>query len=173
MKVWAVSIGLVGLVDLSGAALAGDPSQADFETCNSEAQAMVAAAPRPAVEDTTVTDPREQPSQYPTGSRPTGEVSQPTVPGTGHATPTAVERSDARPEEATSAAREPSAVAGAMAGLRGLHSMTGEVTSVDARTGMVALKTDVGTLDLHFPPAALRDVRKRDELKVRAAARFG
>jgi hypothetical protein len=51
-------------------------------------------------------------------------------------------------------------------GLAGVHRMSGQVTSVDHSTGMLSLKTHEGTLDLHFPPAALKTVQQGDQMTV-------
>lgn len=48
----------------------------------------------------------------------------------------------------------------------GEHSMSGTVSHVDGKKGMVKLKTEEGTLDLHFPPDALKDVKKGDKITV-------
>jgi hypothetical protein len=49
---------------------------------------------------------------------------------------------------------------------QGDHSMTGTVTDIDHETGKLSLDTQVGELDLHFPPAALKDVKEGDQLTV-------
>jgi len=46
------------------------------------------------------------------------------------------------------------------------HSMTGEVVAVDHETGKLTLKTVRGTLDFHFPPSALANVRAGDRVTV-------
>lgn len=48
----------------------------------------------------------------------------------------------------------------------GRHSMTGEVTDVDASRGRLQVRTAEGNLDLHFPPAVLGNVRKGDQVTV-------
>ena len=48
----------------------------------------------------------------------------------------------------------------------GEHSMTGTVTDIDHETGKLSLNTQVGELDLHFPPPALKDVKEGDQLTV-------
>jgi hypothetical protein len=48
----------------------------------------------------------------------------------------------------------------------GTHTMTGTVTEVDHTTGMLSLNTQEGELKLHFPPAALADVKNGDTLTV-------
>jgi hypothetical protein len=49
---------------------------------------------------------------------------------------------------------------------KGEHTMTGEVTKIDQKKGHVSLKTAEGTFNLHFPPAALKDVKQGDRLTV-------
>jgi hypothetical protein len=48
----------------------------------------------------------------------------------------------------------------------GRHTMTGEVTQLDRQHGHVHLRTGEGELQLHFPPAALQNVREGDRLTV-------
>jgi len=50
--------------------------------------------------------------------------------------------------------------------MKGHHSMDGEVTKVDAKKGWVDVKTPEGSMKLHFPPAALADVKKGDRVSV-------
>jgi hypothetical protein len=56
----------------------------------------------------------------------------------------------------------------AAAGMKhqGEHSMSGTVTDIDHKTGMLSLKTEAGELDLHFPPQALKEVKEDDQLTV-------
>jgi len=49
------------------------------------------------------------------------------------------------------------------------HTMTGEVTRIDANKGTLTLKTAEGNLDLHFPPSALSNVKKGDRVSVELA----
>lgn len=56
-------------------------------------------------------------------------------------------------------------------GFRGLHTMTGEVTAIDQKTGMVSLKTPEGTLQLHFPPAALQGVKQGERITIELGLR--
>jgi hypothetical protein len=49
----------------------------------------------------------------------------------------------------------------------GEHSMSWTVTDIDHETGKLSLNTQVGELDLHFPPPALKDVKEGDQLTVR------
>ena len=50
--------------------------------------------------------------------------------------------------------------------MTGQHTMEGQVTSVSAKTGWVHVKTSEGTMIVHFPPAALADVKKGDTISV-------
>lgn len=56
-------------------------------------------------------------------------------------------------------------------GFQGRHTMTGEVTEIDDKSGKFSLKTKEGTLDLHAPPTALSGVKKGDQLSVEIAVR--
>lgn len=49
------------------------------------------------------------------------------------------------------------------------HTMEGEVTKIDQKKGMVSVKTPEGTLDLHFPPTALANIKKGDRVAVELA----
>jgi hypothetical protein len=49
---------------------------------------------------------------------------------------------------------------------QGEHAMSGTVTDIDHETGKLSLNTQVGELDLHFPPPALKDVKEGDQLTV-------
>jgi hypothetical protein len=46
------------------------------------------------------------------------------------------------------------------------HTMEGQVTKVDAKKGWVDVKTSEGSMKLHFPPAALANVKKGDSVSV-------
>ena len=50
--------------------------------------------------------------------------------------------------------------------MTGKHSMEGTVTSVSQKTGWVHVKTSEGTMIVHFPAAALADVKKGDTISV-------
>ena len=50
--------------------------------------------------------------------------------------------------------------------MMGRHTMEGKVTSVSAKTGWVHVKTDEGTIIVHFPPAELAGVKKGDTISV-------
>jgi hypothetical protein len=53
----------------------------------------------------------------------------------------------------------------------GRHTMTGEITEVDAASGKFSLKTGEGTLELHAPPAALAGVKQGDRMTVEIAVK--
>ncbi len=50
--------------------------------------------------------------------------------------------------------------------MEGVHWMTGTVESVDAKAGWMKVKTDEGTLNLHFPPDSLKDVKAGETVTV-------
>ena len=54
-------------------------------------------------------------------------------------------------------------------GLMGRHTMTGEVTSVAPDKGRLFVKTPEGRMLLHFPSAALQNVKKGDSVTVELA----
>jgi hypothetical protein len=51
----------------------------------------------------------------------------------------------------------------------GARTVRGEVSTVDASRGTLTLKTADGVLDLRFPPAAVKGIRKGDHVVVRLA----
>jgi hypothetical protein len=51
----------------------------------------------------------------------------------------------------------------------GRHTMEGEVTKVDSSKGTMSVKTAEGTMDLHFPPSALANIKKGDRVAVELA----
>jgi len=55
---------------------------------------------------------------------------------------------------------------GAAGDMAGRHSMDGQVTKVDAKKGWIDVKTPEGSMKLHFPPAALSNVKKGDSVTV-------
>jgi hypothetical protein len=63
-------------------------------------------------------------------------------------------------------AQSPAMQPGTDGGMMGRHSMEGQVTSVDTKKGWVHVKTAEGTMTLHFPPAALQEVKKGDRITV-------
>jgi hypothetical protein len=52
---------------------------------------------------------------------------------------------------------------------QGRHTMTGQVTKIDRKTGMFSLKTNEGTLQLHAPASALASVKQGDQMTVEIA----
>jgi anti-sigma-K factor RskA len=79
-------------------------------------------------------------------------------------------KSPAADQTTTPSAASPSTSGAAgSAEFTGRHTMTGEVTRVDSKTGKFSLKTAEGTLDLHAPPSALQNVKKGDRLTVEIA----
>jgi hypothetical protein len=46
------------------------------------------------------------------------------------------------------------------------HTMDGQVTKVDVKKGWVDIKTPEGRMKVHFPPAALADVKVGDSVTV-------
>jgi hypothetical protein len=53
----------------------------------------------------------------------------------------------------------------------GRHTMEGEVTRLDTKSGKFSLKTKEGTLDLHAPPSSLQGVKKGDRMSVEIAVK--
>lgn len=50
--------------------------------------------------------------------------------------------------------------------MMGTHSMTGTVDKIDHDKGMLTLKHSVGDMRLHFPPAAMKDLKNGDTITV-------
>jgi BON domain len=71
----------------------------------------------------------------------------------------------------TSGAGRDTSPAASPGNFTGRHTMTGEITDVDASRGRVELRTAEGDLDLHFPPSALRNVKRGDRVTVELAIR--
>ena len=46
----------------------------------------------------------------------------------------------------------------------GVHNMAGTIEKIDHKTGMVSVKTGEGTLDVHFPPPAIKDLKMGDTI---------
>ena len=46
------------------------------------------------------------------------------------------------------------------------HTMTGEVTKVDGKRGWIDVKTTEGSMKLHFPPSAVANIKKGDNVTV-------
>ena len=72
---------------------------------------------------------------------------------------------------AQSTSTAPSTSSSSSMEMQGKHSMQGEVTKVDAKKGWVNVKTSEGSMKLHFPPAALQNVKKGDTVTVDLALR--
>jgi hypothetical protein len=68
------------------------------------------------------------------------------------------------------AATAPPPVAGAASptttGVMGRHSVIGDVTKIDHRTGMLTVRTGEGDLDLRFPPASVQSLKPGDRIRV-------
>jgi len=64
---------------------------------------------------------------------------------------------------------QPSTTMSATDMMNGRHTMTGEVTSVTPDKGRVLVKTPEGRMLLHFPSAALQNVKKGDSVTVELA----
>lgn len=56
-----------------------------------------------------------------------------------------------------------------MQNMMGMHDMSGTVSAVDAKTGMVDVNAGGMNLELHFPPASLANVKARDNITVHLA----
>ena len=67
-------------------------------------------------------------------------------------------------------AQRPSAAKPA-ADMTSSHTMEGEVTKVDAKRGWIDVKTPEGRMKLHYPPAALENVKKGDRVTVEVGLR--
>jgi len=80
--------------------------------------------------------------------------------------PTKASDTKANDTKASSPSASPSMSAGDFVAR---HTMTGEVTRIDAKRGTMTLKTAEGNLDLHFPPSALSNVKKGDRVTVELA----
>ena len=50
--------------------------------------------------------------------------------------------------------------------MMGEHEMTGTIGSIDHKTGVVKLETKPHDMELHFPPDALKDLKKGDKITV-------
>ena len=50
--------------------------------------------------------------------------------------------------------------------VQGKHSMTGTVTMIDHKTGMMTLKTAEGDLMLHFPPPTVQKLKEGETITV-------
>jgi hypothetical protein len=68
-------------------------------------------------------------------------------------------------------ARDASPAASPPTSVLGRHTVTGEVTDIDAGRGWIELETDQGDMELAVPPTALQGVRRGDRLTVDLAIR--
>lgn len=50
--------------------------------------------------------------------------------------------------------------------MMGSHKMTGTVDGIDYAKGMLTLKTGLPDMRLHFPPAAIKDLKNGDKITV-------
>jgi hypothetical protein len=48
----------------------------------------------------------------------------------------------------------------------GHHSVSGTISKLDHEKGMVSLQTGAGTLELHFPPQSIADLKEGDSITV-------
>ena len=48
----------------------------------------------------------------------------------------------------------------------GEHHMDGTVTKVNHRTGFITVKTDEGSMRLHYPPKSLKDVKDGNKIRL-------
>jgi cold shock CspA family protein len=114
-----------------------------------------------------------QGSQQPSGgsSAPSSSAPSPSTPSSGGST------TDTTKSTAPSGKSDPmktdkgTAGKAASGSARGQHKMMGEVTKIDSTKGMVTLKTDEGSMDLHFPPSALQGIKEGDRVEVQLAIR--
>jgi hypothetical protein len=51
--------------------------------------------------------------------------------------------------------------------LKGEHEISGTISKLDTNKGMVSLQTDVGMLELHFPPQEVKELKAGDTITVR------
>jgi len=67
---------------------------------------------------------------------------------------------------AASAMLAASGVSAQSPSMAGRNTIEGQVTKVDAKRGWVDVKTAEGSMKLHFPPPALDNVKKGDNVTV-------
>jgi translation elongation factor EF-1beta len=53
-----------------------------------------------------------------------------------------------------------------MTEMTGHHMMAGQITRIDHTTGRLTVATPEGPLDVHFPPASVRDLQPGDRIQV-------
>lgn len=68
--------------------------------------------------------------------------------------------------DSTGIGTNPASMAGMGASGMGQHSMQATITSINPKNGKVNVRTDEGSLALHFPPDALRDLKRGDTVTV-------
>ena len=71
-----------------------------------------------------------------------------------------------QPDVSTSAGATAASASPGTSSFRGMHTMTGEVTSVNRVHGHVGLKTAEGDMMLHFPPSAVSTLERGDRVTV-------
>lgn len=71
-----------------------------------------------------------------------------------------------QPGASTSARSQAPSASPATSGFRGVHTMTGEITSVNRANGHVGLKTTEGEMMLHFPPPVVSALERGDRVTV-------
>jgi len=48
----------------------------------------------------------------------------------------------------------------------GEHHMDGTVTKVNHHTGFITVKTDEGSMRLHYPPKSIKDIKDGDKIRL-------
>lgn len=61
--------------------------------------------------------------------------------------------------------------AAASQSMMGEHDMTGTISSIDHKSGVVKLTAKPHDMELHFPPDAIKDLKKGDKITVHLAFR--
>ena len=61
--------------------------------------------------------------------------------------------------------------AAASESMMGEHEMTGTIERIDHKSGVVKLETKPHDLELHFPPDAIKDLKKGDKITVHMSFR--
>jgi len=51
-------------------------------------------------------------------------------------------------------------------GMMGAHEMTGTISSIDHKSGVVKLESKPHDMELHFPPTAIKDLKRGDKITV-------
>jgi hypothetical protein len=78
-------------------------------------------------------------------------------PPLGDVAPTSRVEGSARPRAGTSAIRE------------GEYAMSGTITAIDRRTGILSVRTDTGEHIFHFPPPLIKGLKGGDLITVHVA----